>query len=319
MLAFFETRSAQAERMALVTVLSTEGSSYSKAGHPLLVSDTGDVAGLLSGGCLETDLVARCREAIRDGRPRLVDYDLRDDDWLFGLGVGCEGVMRVLLYPMSAATEYEPIASARQRLRDREFVDLDICAGERLFHVRWVRPANVLVLGAGTDAMPLLQLCRSLGWRVTVVDHRPAWIDRVESAGTVTFMHVTARTLARDVDLQRFDAAIVKSHDLETDRNYLGQLAQSDVGFIGLLGPPQRRDRILEELADAALLEGRLRSPVGMKIGGRGPAAIALEIAAELQSYFCDVDRRLAASARSSGKSISIDAGANSTDTTDSP
>ena len=79
------------------------------------------------------------------------------------------------------------------------------------------------------------------------------------------------------------------SHSLEADRKYLEALARSDLGFIGLLGPPHRRKRLLDDLGEetACLLDGRLRAPVGKRIGGRGPAAIALEIAAELQEYVC--------------------------------
>ena len=80
MVAFFEAHFERGTSLALVTVLSTEGSSYSKAGHPLLVSSDGDLAGLLSGGCLENDLIERCKAALRNDAPCIVEYDLRDDD-----------------------------------------------------------------------------------------------------------------------------------------------------------------------------------------------------------------------------------------------
>ena len=307
MLAFFDAHVARGEPLVLVAVLATEGSSYSKAGHPLLVSYEGELAGLLSGGCLENHLIERCGEALRDGEPRLVEYDLRDDDELFGLGVGCEGVMQVLLYPMLPANDYEPVAGIRELLQARDFVDLDVQGRRGAWQMRWVRPVNLLVLGAGPDAVPLLQMCRPLGWRVTVNDHRPAWIARVTADEMTTVAAVAPENLAHEVDLSGFDAAIVMSHNLDADRSYLAQLASSDVGFVGLLGPPHRRERILETLRRPSSLDGRLRSPVGTKIGGRGPGAIALEIVTELQGYFCDEDRRLARASRSAGVSISID------------
>jgi xanthine dehydrogenase accessory factor len=77
------------------------------------------------------------------------------------------------------------------------------------------------------------------------------------------------------------------SHNLSADTEYLKVLAASTVNFVGLIGPPKRRDRLLSELGEqAALLANRLHAPVGTIIGGRGPAAIALEIVAELQAYF---------------------------------
>ena len=97
--------------------------------------------------------------------------------------------------------------------------------------------------------------------------------------------------MAEEVDLNRFDAAIVMSHHLVSDRSYLGVLAATDIPFVGLLGPPRRRERLLDDLGDSAAgLGNRLRSPVGTKIGGRGPAAIALEIVAELQAFFSEPD-----------------------------
>ncbi len=313
MITFFEERVGNDEAFALVTVLSTEGSSYSKAGHPLLVAEDGELAGLLSGGCLENDLIERCREVIRDGQARLVEYDLRDDDGLLGLGVGCEGVMRVLVWPLSRANGYEPVSRALAALRTNPCIDVRIQLGGDAWTVRWVRPANVLVLGAGPDALPLLEICRSLGWAVTINDHRPAWIERVPRDGAVDILDIPYDDLANSLNLDAYDAAIVMSHNLVADGSYLEQLAKSDIDFVGLLGPPHRRDRILGDLQDiAGSLDGRLRSPVGRMIGGRGPASIALEIAVELQEYFCALDQRLAADKRSPGVSISIDAGSNS-------
>ena len=317
MLAFFDAHVARGEPLALVAVVATEGSSYSKAGHPLLVSYAGELAGLLSGGCLENHLIERCAETLHSGVPSLLEYDLRDDDELFGLGVGCEGVMRVLLYPMLPAGAYEPVAAVRELLRTQDFVDVDVQCGQQKWQMRWIRPANLLVLGAGPDAVPLLQMCRPLGWQVTVNDHRPAWLARMTADETVTVAATAPANLAQEVELGNFDAAIVMSHNLDADADYLAQLASSDIGFVGLLGPPHRRERLLETLGQTSLLDGRLRSPVGTKIGGRGAGAIALEIVAELQAYFSDLDRRLSTAARSAGVSISIDAASNSTVVTD--
>jgi xanthine/CO dehydrogenase XdhC/CoxF family maturation factor len=148
-------------------------------------------------------------------------------------------------------------------------------------------PRHVLLLGAGQDADPLVDFCVSLGWRVTVVDHRPAQLERL--AGRCATRCIPIAEFPADVSLPDFDAAVVMSHNIGNDRVYLRALAGSDIPFIGLLGPPQRRDRLLDELGDAAeLIKARLRAPVGMRVGGRGPAAIALEIAAELQAFFTD-------------------------------
>ena len=146
-------------------------------------------------------------------------------------------------------------------------------------------PRQVLLLGAGQDADPLVDVCVSLGWRVTVVDHRPAQLARLE--GRCAARCIPVAEFPANLPLSDLDAAVVMSHNIGNDRAYLRALADSDIPFIGLLGPPQRRDRLLDELGAAAQrLESRLHAPVGMRVGGRGPAAIALEIAAELQAFF---------------------------------
>ena len=74
------------------------------------------------------------------------------------------------------------------------------------------------------------------------------------------------------------------SHHLASDRSYLEQLAATEVRYIGLLGPAARRNRLLSELGETGqALEGRLHGPAGIDLGGRGPAAIALSIVAEVQ------------------------------------
>ena len=105
---FFDERRAADRPLVLVTVVGTGGSSYSKAGHLVLIGDDGNAAGIVSGGCLEGDLADRAARVLADGDAAFVDYDLRDDDEVFGLGVGCDGTMRLLLQPMTAANHYEP-------------------------------------------------------------------------------------------------------------------------------------------------------------------------------------------------------------------
>jgi xanthine/CO dehydrogenase XdhC/CoxF family maturation factor len=147
-------------------------------------------------------------------------------------------------------------------------------------------PPKILVLGGGLDAEPVVRLASELGWRVTVQDHRPAYIDSGNFA-TADHVHcVPVTDLSGVLELDRYAAAIVMSHHLTSDRKYLRQLASSSIGYIGLLGPRDRRKRLLEELGDLSnQLESRLHGPAGLDLGGRGPASIALSIVAELHQH----------------------------------
>ena len=113
----FEAWRAAKEPLALATVYETAGSTYSKAGQRILLAANGDYRGLVSGGCLEGDLAERARGVTATGKAAAVTYDLRDSaDDLWGLGVGCNGLLRVFLQPLSPANGYQPFDAIAERL-----------------------------------------------------------------------------------------------------------------------------------------------------------------------------------------------------------
>jgi len=155
----------------------------------------------------------------------------------------------------------------------------------------WPLPA-ILICGAGPDAEPLAAAFRSLHFPVTVVDHRPAYANREHFPGA-DVVPGTAASLASRVDLARFFAAVVMSHHLAADVDYLRALAASDIPYLGVLGPAARRSRLLAEIGPAAAaLQGRLRGPVGLDIGAVTPEAIALAIAADIYAAAAGRDAR---------------------------
>ncbi len=293
LLDFYERRRENGEPLVLVTVFETEGSTYSKAGAQMLVDSDGVFRGMLSGGCLEGDLAVRAGQVLDSGRPQVATYDLgQDDDELWGMGVGCDGLMRMVLQPLRPETGYEPFAAIAEVLRGdapRELT-FDVGSDEVASVTMLVEPPpRLLVLGAGLDAEPVVRFGAELGWRCTVFDHRPAYIQNGDFAAATATHCQPAEELASTLDLDRFDAAIVMSHHLVSDRAYLAQLAESAIGYIGLLGPRHRRERLLGELGDkAASLEGRVHGPAGLNIGGRGPGPIALSIIAEVQKTLAE-------------------------------
>ena len=145
----------------------------------------------------------------------------------------------------------------------------------------------MLILGGGPDAVPVIEFAARLGFKLTVYDHRPAYAQAARFPLAESVQCAPAPALARQLVLDHYEAAVVMSHHLPSDLDYLRALAHSRVPFIGLLGPAPRRDRLRHELgADAALLGARLHAPVGLALGGRSSPAIALAIVAELQAWF---------------------------------
>ena len=334
----FETWRAAGEPLVLATVYETAGSTYSKAGHRILLAANGDYRGLVSGGCLEGDLAERARGVIATARAAAVTYDLRDSaDDLWGLGVGCNGLLRVFLQPLLPANDYQPFAAIAERLAgtrtagfaaviesDRPGLAVGATAvvddsGELVFGAdaaaaEALRAAargamqtgtarlarehgchilcaplhaipKLLVLGGGLDAIPLVGMAAELGWFVTVADHRPGYLARGGFERAERAVLVEPGKLAAELPLRDFDAIVVMSHHLATDRKYLAELAAIDTRYLGVLGPRARRDRLLADLADTApQLKQRLKGPVGLDIGADSPESIALSILADLQS-----------------------------------
>jgi xanthine/CO dehydrogenase XdhC/CoxF family maturation factor len=299
-------------------VLATRGSTYRKRGALILLDATGVRVGALSGGCLEGDLEEQARHVLADGIARKVRFDTTDeDDRLFGTGVGCSGEMTVLLLPLSPddaplraalsdacqrsgwlklvfATDEAAVGCGEARVGSHVYrfgTDGRAVPGAQSFVERVALalppPPRLLLLGAGPETRPLAAVSRMLGWFVEVVEHRERWTRHAECVG-VDVRHASGPdALPELLGARHFDAVLVMNHNFELDARCLHHLAESSAGYVGLLGPPARRDALLGEIGDIAAtqLEPRLYAPVGLRLGGEGPEAIALSVVAQLQHY----------------------------------
>jgi len=128
--------------------------------------------------------------------------------------------------------------------------DPEVPADERsrAFVQRLAPPPHLLICGAAPDAEAVVSTARALGWRVSVVDHRPAYVIAARFAGAE--LHIASpNSLRAEIDLMRCHAAVVMSHHLPSDEVYLRELAEAGVpAYVGLLGPKARRSRLAQEL-----------------------------------------------------------------------
>ncbi len=147
-------------------------------------------------------------------------------------------------------------------------------------------PPHLLICGAAPDAQPVAGTARALGWRVTVVDHRPAYAAAADFPGALVLL-CDPGALRQRVALEQCHAAVVMSHHLQSDASYLRELALAGVpAYVGLLGPEARRARLAQELGPAAeRLNSRLRGPVGIDIGAVTPEGIALAIVSQIHAW----------------------------------
>jgi xanthine dehydrogenase accessory factor len=308
----------------LGVVVGTEGSTYRKPGALVLLDQSGLRHGVISGGCLEPALEDAARAVHASGKASSVEFDTRsDEDLLFGSGTGCRGRVRLLLLPLpprGALTRalfavLERNVALELSLVAEDAADAEIGAGVASFagdaapqtnyawdamghatsrdvaatlRVRIAPPPQLLLLGAGPETAPLAEFARRLGWFVNVVEHRGRWANFARSAPVDRLIELGPDAAVAALANERPDVAIVMSHNYAIDLAWLRHCADTDVGYIGLLGPGARRDALLADL-DATRrerLHNRLRAPVGLDLGGHGGEVVALAIAAELQQHF---------------------------------
>lgn len=288
-------------------VLEVLGSAYAQAGSLCLFADGERRAGWLSGGCLENGLA---REATRlVDAPRLlgIELDQRDDGSLMApSSPGCRGRLRLALLPLTPLAGWQdPIRAWRDGdsalpmqvssdgrvmlggiTHELPVAGFEWSDGAEAWPLSIPASPTVWLCGAGPEAAVLIPLLRSLGWRVAAIDSRARWAGNRDLADWPLDLPPEAAAV-RLCRLPADSAVLVMHHDFERDRVALAALADSDCGWIGLLGPAARRNDLFRLLnaAQQDALRPRLHSPVGLDLGGKGPAHIALSIAAALTSW----------------------------------
>src|ERR1019366_3483148 len=193
LLPLFQRERESGRALVLATVVRTDGPTYTKAGALMLIAQSGEYSGLLSGGCLEGDLAEHGRAVLKDGQPKLVRYDMHGpDDLLFGLGSGCEGAMDILLQLVRSEDSRLPAGSGAFISDAAPFGSIAPSALAPLVEEQRAHGANrfmpqalpgvdvlglietpaprVVLLGAGPDAKPVAELASFLGWSLTVID-----------------------------------------------------------------------------------------------------------------------------------------------------
>ncbi|HEX2486860.1 MAG TPA: XdhC family protein [Myxococcota bacterium] len=293
---------APGEVAVLATVVYVEGSTYRRAGARALVLPDERVVGLLSGGCLEGDLVLRAREVSARRAAERVRYDHRgEDDLLWGLGLGCAGLVDVLLQPVSREAP-GPLPRLREALagpgpalvatvvaREGEAApalgaEAALSSGERaaleasglrartrwregqgfrveLLEERIAPPTTLVVFGAGPDAAPVVRLAAALGYAVRVVDPRPGLARPERFPEADAIVACEPDDAVSRSGVTPNDVAIVMTHHYLHDRAILGALLEAPPRYVGVLGPKRRTEDLVRDLRES----------------GRAPAPEALE------------------------------------------
>jgi xanthine dehydrogenase accessory factor len=293
------------ESAVLATVVKTRGSSYRLPGARLLLTRTGRRAGSISGGCLEDDLVKKAWWLTESG-PVVRRYDTTPEGEIAAsYGLGCNGIIHVLLervapgnaqildllrqvretrIPVTIAHVTEPAALAGKRLV-LENAGADSLRGVEAFVELLAPPVHLLIFGAGDDAVPLADLAKYIGWRVSVCDGRAHYARRDKFPRVDAVIARAPEESAAMLPIDAWSVAVLMSHSYNQDLAALAELSRKPLRYLGVLGPRTRTAQLLADAGlDPARLVPALHSPVGLDIGADGPHQVALAVIAEIQA-----------------------------------
>jgi xanthine dehydrogenase accessory factor len=348
----FDDANMRGERCALATVVDVEGSSYRQPGARMLICEGGTSTGTISAGCLESDVIEHAKRVIVTSVAKVIEYNTAStsDEMAWGLGLGCNGIVRVLVEPLATDSLYvealrlscsSPVVVAtvyRHELSGSAPNSLRIKTGARIliahdgsarsdklsgslaavlesevrvlsqvgsgvhildvgdgpvtmFIETLMPPVPLVVFGAGHDVLPIIELARNLGWQTEVVDPqaRPISVERFAIADKVTLSR--PEDIAAKVTITSRTFTLLMSHNYAYDLVMLKFLLASPAPYIGIMGPRDRTNRMLSELAANEKIfrlqeadASRLYSPAGLDIGSNSSADIAVSIVAEIRA-----------------------------------
>ncbi len=305
---------------ALATAVETWGSAPVPAGSQLAVSGRGEIAGSVSGGCVEGAVVTEALEALADGRPRLLSYGVADET-AFSVGLACGGAIRVLVEPVGPEPPAFDVAMLAELVAARAARDpVGIMVDTETWARRLIRPEDapdrfrsgltgltsdgktfisihdpylrLFVVGAVHIAQALLPMARIAGFAPLLCDPRSSFAAGHRFPGELpgdtadaTLREGFADEIFPEVGLDARTAVVTLSHDPKIDDPGLEAALASPAFYIGALGSRRTHAARLDRLAArgwGASDLARIHGPIGLDIGARGPAEIAVAILAEM-------------------------------------
>ena len=311
---------ASGTKVATATVVSTERSAPRDPGAMLAVSESGDVAGSVTGGCVEPAVFEEAREVLAGGGARLRTYGIADEE-AFEVGLPCGGTVHIFVDAMDPAT-IDPLAKAIEEERPVArvvpvsgpnagaerlvFADDEVsdeigrtaqellAAGEtslvqvgddEVFVDSFAPRPNMYVFGAVDHAAAVAEIGRFLGYRVTVCDARAKFVtpERFPEADELV-VEWPDRFLERSPVDER-TAICVLTHDHKFDIPALKAALATNAGYIGAMGSRRTTEQRVELLRAEGVSDDeltRIHAPIGLRIGARTPQEVAVSVAAQL-------------------------------------
>ncbi|MBF9046754.1 XdhC/CoxI family protein [Rhodobacterales bacterium LSUCC0031] len=293
----------------MATVVETWGSAPRQVGAQMVVSGMGEMAGSVSGGCVEGAVVVAAEEALASGKAQLLDFGVSDEA-AFAVGLACGGRIRVLVEPVGAALPVAvlrdlvaaraarrpvalvsdlaggahrlvgPTAFAERFRMDRAGMSED---GQSFIHIH-NPPLRLFVVGAVHIAQALVPMARIAGHDVTVIDPRGAFGSAARFPDVALVAEWPDEALTA-LGLDARSAVVTLTHDAKLDDPAIMTALASDVYYLGCLGSTRTHAKRVSRLVAAGFAQAqiaRIHAPVGLDIGARGPGEIAVSVLAEI-------------------------------------
>ncbi len=313
---------SEGHNVVLVTIVETWGSSPRPAGAMLAIRDDGLVAGSVSGGCVEDDLIDKIRnQSLRVERPQVVTYGVTKEE-AERFGLPCGGTLQLVLEQVTDDAALRQLLESVQRheliVRTLDMqtgrVKLEAASREDVlsfdgktlkgvYGPRW----RLLVVGAGQLSRYVAQMAQALDYHVTVCDPREEYADTWDVEGAAL-----DRGMPDDVvlsmNLDSHSAVVAVTHDPKIDDLALMEALKSPAFYVGALGSRLNSEKRRERLAlfDLSQQEiDRLHGPVGLRIGSKTPPEIAVAILAEMTAVRHGIE--LTTIGTGAGKQVSAD------------
>ena len=292
---------------ALATVVETWGSAPRRTGSQLAIAGDGRIEGSVSGGCVEGAVLVEALDALDDGKARLLEYGVSDDD-AFAVGLACGGTIRVLVEPVGGALAEDTLAALVAARAERKpvayEVNLTAGAGRLVYegHAERFRmdrsgvepdgetfvaihnpPLRLILVGAVHIAQALVPMARLAGYDPVIIDPRPAFATPERFPGEDVREAYPDEVLDGMLDTRT--ALVLLTHDPKIDDPALEIALRSDAFYIGALGSTRTHAKRVARLTDKGFGNdeiARIHAPVGLNIGAAGPAEIAIATIAQI-------------------------------------
>ncbi|MBY8975122.1 XdhC family protein [Rhodobacteraceae bacterium NNCM2] len=297
---------------ALATVIETWGSAPRPVGSQLVISGEGEMMGSVSGGCVEGAVVVEAIDALESGECQILEFGVSDDD-AFAVGLACGGTIRVMVEPIGTGRGWSEdllaaLVSARKGREavavetvlpgyDRRLVTTEAAPGafaadksgfadedKQRFLAIHNPPLRLAVVGAVHIAQPLAVMARTAGYDTTIIDPRAAFGSEARFPGEQLVEDWPDEAL-RNHGLDARTAVVTLTHDPKIDDPALREALRSPVFYIGALGSTRTHAKRVTRLTEAGFAAeeiARIDAPIGLDIGARSPAEIAISVMAEM-------------------------------------